>query len=377
MHSAHTTTVRLRAGTLRLRVDRADLDLRDLCGLASRRSRKRGFVFVSKVLGKHYPVRPARMADTHERLARGLAGLPGPAVLIALAETATALGQGVHECWVRASGRDDVLFVPTTRYRLRRPAALGFEEVHSHAVDHLVYDPACPENARLFRTARTLVLVDDEISTGRTLANLAAAYRRVSPAVEALHLVCLTDWLGPRRRAEIEQQAGLPTTIHSLLCGEFAFEDDPAFDPGPIPDVTGRGDPKDDYLPVHHQRLGTRAAVRPDLNGLIRAAGVRPGERLLVLGSGEFAYPPFVLARRLEALGWDVHYQSTTRSPLLIDTDVSSCLSFLDNYHDNIPNYLYNASLRTYDRVLVGYETHPLPPGHALPALLGATPLFF
>jgi len=375
--AAPSSAIRLRAGTLRLRVERADMPLHDLCGFASRRSRKRGFVFVSKVLGKHHPVRPRVMADVHERLARGLARLPGPVVLIALAETATGLGQGVHECWLRATGRDDVLFLPTTRYRLNRPLALEFEESHSHAVDHLVYQPACPVNARLFREARTLVLVDDEISTGRTLANLAAAYRWINPVVSALHLVCLTDWLGDARRVEIALRAALPTEIHSLLRGEYEFEDDPAFDPGPIPDVTGRADAKDDILPADNQRLGSRVLAGPDLDGLVRDSGVRPGERLLVLGSGEFAYPPYLLARRLEALGWDVHYQSTTRSPLLVDTDVTSCLSFLDNYHDDIPNYLYNAAQNGYGRILIGYETRPLPAGHDLPALLSAVPLFF
>jgi hypothetical protein len=375
--SALSTTIRLRAGTLRLRVDRAESGLSELCGFASRRSRKRGFVFVSKVLGKHYPVRPGRMAQTHRLLAAKLAHLPGPALLVGLAETATGLGQGVHEWWLRDTGRDDVLFVPTTRYRLRHPVALGFEESHSHAVDHLVYQPACPENLRLFREARTLVLVDDEISTGRTLANLAAAYRRLNPCLSSLHLVCLTDWLGAQRRDEVTLRAGLPTEVHSLLSGEYAFESNPAFDPGPIPDVSGRGDFKDDYLPADHQRLGSRELARPDLDGLVRASGVRPGERLLVLGSGEFAYPPYLLARRLEAAGWDVHYQSTTRSPLMVDTDITSCLSFLDNYHDGIPNYLYNVGHNGYERVLIGYETRPLPPGHALPDLWGVTPLFF
>jgi hypothetical protein len=375
--SALSTTIRLRAGTLRLRVDHADVGLHELCGFASRRSRKRGFVFVSKVLGKHYPVRPGRMAEMHSRLAEGLARLPGPAVLIAMAETATGLGQGVHERWLRASGRDDVLFLTTTRYRLGRPLALRFEESHSHAVQHLVYRPACPANARLFREARTLVLVDDEISTGRTLANLAAEYRRLNPAVTALHLVCLTDWLGPQRRGEIAAQAGLPTQIHSLLRGEYSFEDDPTFDPGPIPNVTGRGDAKDEYLPGDNQRLGLRAPAGFDLDRLVQASGVRPGQRLLVVGSGEFAYPPFLLARHLEQAGWDVHYQSTTRSPLLVDTDITSCLPFLDNYHDGIPNYLYNAGHNGYERVLIGYETRPLPVGHALPELLGATPLYF
>ncbi len=367
-------TVRLKAGTLRLHVEAAEVGLRDLCGFASRRSRKRGFVFVSKVLGKHYPVRPRVMAEMHERLAGKIAAVPGPVVLIALAETATGLGQGIHEAWLRRTGREDVLFLHTTRYRLSRPLALGFEESHSHASEHLVY---LPEDERHFRTARTLVLVDDEISTGRTLANLAAAYRAVNPHVTEVHLVCLTDWLGPVRQADVAGRVGLTTAVHSLLRGGFTFEDDPAFDPGPIPDVVGRGDTKDGLIPADSPRVGVRGLLSADLGGLIRRAGVRPGERLLVLGSGEFAYPPFLLARRLEDLGWDVRYQATTRSPLLVDGDITSSFEFRDNYDDDIPNYLYNAVPDAYDRVLIGYETRPLPAGHALPDSLAVTPLFF
>src|SRR5688572_4494697 len=113
-------TVRLRCGTLHLHIERADMELEELCGYASRRSRKRGFVFVSKVLGKHYPVRPRRMAEVYARLAGRLGNLPGPVVLIALAETATALGHGVYESWLRQTGRTDALFLHTTRYHLRR-----------------------------------------------------------------------------------------------------------------------------------------------------------------------------------------------------------------------------------------------------------------
>src|SRR5437588_12571629 len=85
----------LRSGRLHLRVETADFALEELCGFASRRSRKRGFVFVSKVLGKHCPVRPRVMAETHQRLAAKIVAspngqdaplLPGPGVLVALAE---------------------------------------------------------------------------------------------------------------------------------------------------------------------------------------------------------------------------------------------------------------------------------------------------
>ncbi len=363
-----TRTVELPCGTLRLVVEAAELPLDHLCGFACRRSRKRGFVFVSRVLGKHVPVRPRVMADAHARLAEKLRTVPGPVVLVALAETATGLGQGVFE----ELRRPDALFLHTTRYRLSRPLAFGFEEPHSHAPDHLLYEP----DDDLFRRAESLVLVDDEISTGRTLLNLAAAYRRLNPRLAAVQLVCLTDWLGPRRAA-LAADLGVPVVVHSLLRGGYTFDPDPAFDPGPAPDVTGRGDLKDALLPANHGRLGLREPCDYDLDGMIAAAGVVPGERVLVLGTGEFAHPPFRLARRLEARGWDVHFQSTTRSPLVGGGELGGVLEFADNAGDEMPNFLYNVAGRTYDRVLIGYETRPLPAAHRLPEMLGAAAVYF
>jgi hypothetical protein len=371
-----TRTVAQPCGTLRLTVEEAALPLDALCGFAGRRSRKRGFVVVSRVLGKHVPVRPRVIADTHARLAAGLLDLPGPVVFVALAETATGLGQGVFEEVVRRTDRGDLLFLHTTRYRLDRPLAFGFEEPHSHAPDHLLYEPIDPDGADLFGGAASLVLIDDEISTGRTLLNLAAAYRRLNPRLAAVHLVCLTDWLGARR-AGLAAELGVPVRVHSLLRGGLAFDPDPTFDPGPAPDVTGRGDRKDALLPTNHGRLGVRGPRAYDLDGMIATAGVQPGERVLVLGTGEFMHPPFRLARRLEERGWDVVYQSTTRSPLVGGGELGAVLEFADNTGDDMPNFLYNVADRTYDRVLVGYETRPLPANHRLPEMLVAAVVYF
>jgi hypothetical protein len=360
-------TIRLRSGTLRLTVESAEMPLYDLCGFASRRSRKRRFVFVSKVLGKHYPVRPHEMAATHAALATKIASVPGPIVLIALAETATGLGQGIFEQLRRFTGRDDLLFLHTTRYRLHRPLALEFVEPHSHAPDHLLYDPDDP----LFHSARSLILVDDEITTGRTLMNLAAAYQRLNPSLNSVHFVCLTDWLGAKLSESIQ--------VHSLLRGTFDFEPDLAFNPGDAPSVVGRGDFKDELLAANHGRLGVRTPREYDLDAIITnlASHRACSGGLLVLGSGEFAHPPYLLARRLEELGHEVYFQSMTRSPLLVDGDLTSALEFTDNYGDGMPNYLYNVADRRYDRVLIGYETRPLPPEHNLPALLGASVVYF
>jgi Phosphoribosyl transferase/TRSP domain C terminus to PRTase_2 len=375
--SCRRQTVHLPCGTLTLSVDHAEMPLDELCGFGSRRNRKRAFLIVSKVLGKHIPVRPSLMDRVHCLLAQKLGGIEGPVVLIALAETATGLGHGIFERLLESTGRQDVLFLHTTRYRLNRSLAFSFDETHSHAPEHLLYQPADPEDARLFRSARTLVLVDDEISTGRTLVNLARACIATNPHICSVRLVSITDWLPPGRRAEVCAHLGLPVSFDHLLRGTFTFEPNPEFHPGPIPEVNGSASHKDAVLPGNHGRLGLRGRLTPDLNGLLNGAGPHPGERVLVLGTGEFSHLPYRLALSLEKRGCDVRFQSTTRSPVLVGGDIGSALEFVDNYHDGIPNYVYNVAGRDYDRILIGYETRWLPGAHRLPELLGGQPILF
>lgn len=368
-------TVALRSGTLHLDVEETEVPLEELCGFAARRSHKRGFLIVSKVLGKHIPVDPQRMEQTHRRLAELLseAEVPGPVVLIALAETATALGQGVFEQFLRHTGRDDVLFLHTTRYRLRLPLAFTFEESHSHATEHLLYRPVVDEDAKLFAAARSLILVDDEISSGRTLVNLARAYRRLNPELKSVHLVCLTDWMGAARRAEIAAELQIQVVFHRLLHGSLRFEPAAYFDPGPIPNVVGGGDFKDALLPRTGGRQGLRRPLELDLSSVDAPwAG-----RRLVLGTGEFSYPPYLLALRLRQQGSEVHYQSTTRSPILLGGDIRHVVEFTDNYGDEMPNYVYNLNPAEYDGITVCYETAPLPRSHTLAACLGARAVTF
>ena len=145
MSSAATTerTVELPSGVLRLELSRQDWVLDDLCGFAVRANPKRGFLFVSKVLGKHLSVPPSTMKKTHQELAEKIAALqlPEPVLFVAMAETATGLGQGVFEASL-ARGLKDALFIHTTRAQLEDASvALSFSEPHSHATGHLIYQP--------------------------------------------------------------------------------------------------------------------------------------------------------------------------------------------------------------------------------------------
>lgn len=93
-----------------------------------------------------------------------------------------------------------------------------------------------------------------------------------------------------------------------------------------------------------------RDTLAPDLQ-------VAPGERVLVVGTGEFVWRPYLLAERLERAGADVHFSSTSRSPIALGHAIAHALSFSDNYGLGIPNFLYNVAPGQFDRVLICSET--------------------
>ncbi len=351
--------VPLPTGTLSVRVDNTELPLDEICGFAARRNPKRGFLFVSKVLGKHIPVSPAKIRDIHTRLAQrvcDISSLPGPVVVIGMAETAIALGHGVHDEFVRQSGRDDVMFLHSTRYRVNEPIAIEFLEEHSHAADHIIYQPRDPRHAKMLLEARSLVLVDDEASTGKTFVNLVREMRKIMPNLEQIVTVVITDWRGPQRTAQTHAQIPLPCQSVAVLEGEYQFEAAPNLVAVEMPKVTGNGGHKDNVIRANFGRLSLSGQLT--MSDLLHTPlPDKLGKRLLVLGTGEFAYPPLLLAEQLERAGYDVRYQSTTRSPIMTGLAIECAMTFEDNYGDGIPNFVYNVSREPYDGVLVCHET--------------------
>ena len=352
---AGVVPVTLPSGRLELRIDHSLRPLDELLEFAVRRNPRRGFLFVSRVLGKHIPVDPAVAAATHAELAAALPPLSRPH-FIGLAETATALGEGVSRAWEALTGQPGT-FQHTTRYLTRHSLLLRFDEPHSHAPAHLLYDPG-----EAARSARELVLVDDELSTGTTLHNLADAWLTRHPHLERVVLVCLTDWSGHHRQTWADFPR--PVEVVSLLRGSFRFEANPAWQAPSLPALTGNGQDKTARLPARGARFGTPGEP---------VAGVPhtdPGDRLLVLGLGEFQFPAFELARTLAPRVASCHWSATTRSPVLPGLAIRHSLSFTDSVGDGMPNYLYNVDPGAYTRILVGYEGGCLPDG-ALMAQLG------
>ncbi len=357
--------IALCTGTLQVRVDRSAMPLPQLCGFAARNNPKRGFLFVSKVLGKHVPSSPAQMLAAQQDLVAQIAPERlRDALVIGMAETATGLGQGVFEAALKTPYAPG-LYLQTTRYPLNHAEQIEFEEPHSHAVQQFLYMPEAPLLRKYFDDARCVLLVDDEISTGQTLVNLVVALRKKNPRIEHVVLVCLTDFSEGAAEQRLRAVPGIRSVATAALVqGAFSFARDPNYSahaaaPAFAPMTCRRG-----YLSAYSARLGVAAAINLPQSMLDACAALVKGSsqnrlssRLLVLGTGEFMHPAYCLAQALNDLGFEASVQSTTRSPILVGLDITRCISVPDPYGEGIANYLYNFYPDHFDVVFVVHET--------------------
>lgn len=375
----------------------AGISLDDLVGLAIRRNPRRAHLLVSTVLGKHVPTDPrlvyaagrllgfltadaltgtdrvaaaARAAGVAGALARATDGLPGAAahlraavdaladavpataagtVVVGYAETATALGHCVGEA----------LAVPSL-HSTRRPVtgvapAAGFAEEHSHATEHLLL----PEDPTFLAAADTVVLVDDEISTGKTALNTIEALHADRPRGRYV-IAALIDLRSAADRAtfaDVAARLGTRIDVVTLASGEITLPDGILDEAGrlvaeltsspqaattqattdqaapepvtarPAAPVTRvdawpagvRDGGRHGFAPAHEAPLVTAAHEVAHVVGQQLV-----GDRVLVLGFEELMYAPLRLAQALAEgvpAGTQVRFSTTTRSPVLAVDD--------------------------------------------------------
>ncbi len=342
--------IMLARGELQVDVTRCSVDPESLFGFAERRNPKRAFLFVSRVLGRHIPARPSAMSASFDALAAKIpADLPGPVLVLGMAETAVGLGSGVHRALHRT--RPDTVYLVSTRHPLGSELFACFEEEHSHASAHLVHLPQDPVTRELMLNARSLVLVDDEASTGKTFINLLAALREAGlHKVERVVTATLTDWSDNA----VQKLLGEMASSISLLEGRYRFIENPD---APLPDMPAVGRVAQGDWALNANNDWGRLGVREHHATLAPGLTINRGERILVVGTSEFVWRPFMLAERLEQAGADVHFSSTSRSPIALGHAIHHALSFSDNYGLGIPNFLYNVAPGQFDRVLICSET--------------------
>lgn len=414
-----------------------DFKLEDLFLMAARRNPKRAFLFVSKLLGKHIPINPKKGILTGRLLgfiigdktreiqiknynivadalknddlidkALGFADnnlicSKKATLFIGFAETATALG---NSTFAQFTG-NNVHYIHTTRDDLEHCISVfDFEEEHSHATSHFCY----PLESKFLPKYERIVLIDDEITTGKTALNLIRAINKRYHIKEYV-VASILDWRTEdciKKYDEIERELDIKIRVISILKGQAScfspsiqeigancnfdenkqarniiqefYEDGVLkldkkestcnentmfvrnyfFTTDNYHEFTRSLSNRDKKLYSYLKFSGRFGMSRENLENVEKIIydivdKMKPFEKeILVLGTEEFMYIPMVMASFIEG----AKYQSTTRSPIYVGNEdnyaVKHAFKFKNPFDKNITNYIYNIGQGMYKEIL-------------------------
>ncbi|ALF60374.1 phosphoribosyltransferase domain-containing protein [Psychrobacter urativorans] len=384
-------TYQINAATKRVN-DKHNLDtdvqpyqLADLLDFAQRINPKRAFLFVSKVLGRHIPIAPITMRQAFTDLANLVPNhLSEPILVIGMAETAVGLSAGVHQAL--QTRYPQAILLNSTRHAQhdednKNTLLTTFSEDHSHASQHLIYQSADSVTQAQLLASKTLIMVDDEASTGNTCINVVSALRDAGlTQLEHVHLTTLVDWSLGQAGMDDALSEHLPDIDfhrHHLLSGAWQWTDAPNPEPIIMPSVDTTAAGSQPILSTGHWgRFPTLdstngfdnylASFQTAFTRFSRQAAVDKEQlpkRILVLGSNEFVWLPFLLAEWLEqntnidSINSTVKFSALTRSPIALGGAIHNMLSFTDNYGLGMTNFVYNVEPSDWDLIVLCVET--------------------
>lgn len=328
------------------------------------RNAKRAYLLVNPLQAKHMPVSPTEALTMMRILGEGLQQeFPGARLVLGFAETATALGAAVA-----SRLGPDCAFLTTTREAGEGPGWVRFLEEHSHAAEQKLWGG---DLDALLQETDTVLFVDDEISTGKTLRNMVAQLTRRWPALGEKTLVAasLLNRVTPEQE-EALADAGitcrclvrLPQEDHTAQVTDWTVTEAP---PAVPQNLSFRQEtlPGEGLLdPRKTLRIGAYDGSCQAVAEVMLSRALGPVETLgktLVLGTEECMYPALRLGERLERLGAEVCCHATTRSPIgLCDAPgypIRSGWKLPSFYEEERTTYVYN--LKEYDTVIVVSDT--------------------
>ena len=410
------------AGDLELEVDVREnefgIPLEALFSTAARRNKKRGFLFVSKVIGKHTPVHPQIprlgghvlahlfMKEVEKKSVHGTELLvkaicdwefipeavsiieasnfvpSEPTLFIGFAETATGLGHAMFSAFSEGAA-----FIHTTRDNLKElRSVFDFEEEHSHATTHFCY--TLEQN--FFEKFSRIVLVDDEATTGKTSLNLIQALNSKYPGKKYV-IASLLDWRTDEHISayeKLENELGIKIDTISLVRGiikhkgsveQIVLEEKAEVarqfqgveaenisifskNTHSFTFINGSGSEKNFIYLNETGRFGIYSQNNTDIDLLVSKAaskliGTRTGGKCLCLGFGEYIYIPAMIASKM---GDNIYYHSTTRSPVYPineeDYAVKTAIQFDNPYDNEVENFIYNILPDQYEEVYIFLE---------------------
>lgn len=326
---------------------------------------KRNFIVVNKDQCKHVPTSPTSAINMFNALTEvvknDLSDFDAEKTLcIGFAETATAIGAGVSSSLGCKS-------MQTTRENLGNVTYLDFEETHSHATQQRVVKDdldLCISNG-----IDRIIFVEDEVTTGNTILSIINLIKTTYPSeqfkfgvaslinsMNAEHTKVYEDNGISIHFLEKTNNEGYSTISNSYENNGdyFNCEDYPRFNPYSMIEFKN--------FPNTRRLLdaGVYDKYCERLSNYIKnTLSFDVSDSILVLGTEEFMYSAIKVAQSFEENGFTVSCHSTTRSPIMVNTNrgypLHKRFKLRSLYDDDRVTFIYD--LQKYDKVLIVSDT--------------------
>lgn len=328
----------------------------DLVKIAKReQNKKRTYLVVNRLQGKHIPVSPCNAFQMFDALALLLQkAYPHETLaLIGFAETATAIG-------ARLAIQLQSYYMQTTREALPGAAYISFSETHSHAVEQKLVRT---DVEAVMERADRIVFVEDEVTTGNTILNIVRILEREYPNRVRFSVASLLNGM---EEAACMRYASHKIDLQYLVKTNHAnyaksIEDcleDGVYAPcDPVMHRPAACESMRAYQDARRLVLGRDygESCKRLWEQMQKTLSLKEGARVLVLGTEEFMYPSLFIGAKLEECGYTVRCHATTRSPIVVSGAAGYPLQkryeLVSMYQEGRRTFLYELS--DYDCVLV------------------------
>lgn len=327
----------------------------DLVRIAKRENnKKRNYLVVDPLQGKHVPVSPGKALQVFSELAGLLKVYKDERLLIVgFAETATAIGAQIA---IELGAN----YIQTTREMIPGVNYLLFSEEHSHATEQkLVKD----DLDRIIKGIDRIVFAEDEVTTGKTIWNLITVLEQHYDSKIHFSVASLLNGMSEDAvRTFADRGIGLHYLVKirhdeypeaaekANVDGIYHQENLSKAEYTARFDIKGRIDTR--RLTDAGQYMDACGKLYEEIKEQLPMQGCK---KLLILGTEEFMFPGLYAGKCLEESGYSVKFHATTRSPIAVGSSAEYPLheryALFSLYEENRNIFVYD--IDDYDAVIV------------------------
>ncbi len=320
-------------------------------------NRKRNYLIVNVLQGKHVPVIPSSALKMFDNLAQKIKDTydKEKLLLVGFAETATAIG-------ARIATQLDCYYIQTTREVMEGVDYLFFSEAHSHATEQKLVKNDIDQ---IIGKVNRIIFIEDEVTTGNTIKNIISLLQKeyndcfvdfsIASIINGMDIDVEQQFMDNRINLHylVKTRNSENEKIANQYIGDGNYHICKTTNIDMEYSVNNYGGLMDARRVVHS--FDYRTACNDLWLKVKSECKIQDFCSILVLGTEEFMYPALYIASKLEDEGFNVRFHATTRSPIMVDVD--ECYPLHERYElrslycSERITYIYD--LQAYDKVYI------------------------